>query len=428
MSQKNDPNSLTVVPREAVLDAIVGFTRRLRAEGVVVSTDAAIVATEALSELDSLDRARVRTALKASLVSSQKDVETFDRLFDQLWKEIRLDDPNHPWSDVADECASTGNRWPEHEDVDRDGVTDESEGRPDEHRDSATFSPDTQSETDVTAMSVERARYSPTGRSKRVEHPPEVALDSLDEPVARMTRVLSTAGGRKRIRATSGRFVDMRRALRSSVQTGGVVSELPQAELQDTDVRGVVLVDVSQSVLDYIDRQFLLEWLRLLVTHWRSLRVFFFDTDVREVTDSFDEQTIGDVTDALASAEADWGGGTQIGRAIETIRHSHPDVVDRRTVAFVVSDGLERGGLDALENSTIWLSRESNLFLWLNPLAAHPEYEPTARGMATALSAVDGLFAFERANDLFELARQLEHHDRTRLGYQFDPRRTTREE
>lgn len=38
-------------------------------------------------------------------------------------------------------------------------------------------------------------------------------------------------------------------------------------------------------------------------------------------------------------------------------------------------------------------------------------------------SDVDGLFAFADADDVTELARQLERHDRRRLGYEYDQRR-----
>ncbi|WP_369335253.1 VWA domain-containing protein [Natrialba sp. PRR66] len=51
----------------------------------------------------------------------------------------------------------------------------------------------------------------------------------------------------------------------------------------------VVLADVSRSILDSIDRGFLLSVLRQLYADRRSVRVFFFDTSLREVTAQFDE-------------------------------------------------------------------------------------------------------------------------------------------
>jgi len=419
--------------RTEVLDAVVGFVRRLRRNGVAVPADGAIVATEALAELDSADRQRVRAALKATLVTRQRDLDPFEQLFESFWHDLRFDERDVPdvLEDLADSAVPFGAAEDERtaggrEDQRGGNADPDDPGRGDD-QDAGSLRMTTTSasqDSGVTGETVEIARYSPTGESTQIEPPSAWGNYPLEEPVIRMTRALSTMPGRRRTRTSGGRFVDGRRALRESFGTGGVVATLPEAERADSVVHGAVLVDVSQSVLDSLDRSFLLEWLWLLSDHWRTLRTFFFDTDVREVTDAFDERTVGDVAGALASAEAAWGGGTRIGHAFSAIQRSYPGAVDRRTIVVVVSDGLERGDLDDLREGVAWLSRRGALFLWLNPLAAHPEYEPTARGMAAAMPAVDGLFAFAGVDDVAELARQLERHDRTRLGYEFDPRRS----
>jgi len=421
--------------RATVLDSVVGFVRRLRSEGVVVPADAAIVATRALAELDVADRGSVRAALKATLLTRKRDIDTFERLFEGFWHDLRMDERDVP--DVLDDLADAANPPRPHDEdplpsrsetgqgSDDDGDGDEtSVGTEEGGRQRVTA--DSFGDDGGGSESIEVASYSPAGASSRIERLPGRADYDLVEPVARMTRALSTLTGRRRTPSTNGRFVDGRRALRRSFGTGGVVASLPESAPEENVVRGTVLVDVSQSVLDTIERGFLLEWLRLLADSWRSLRVFFFDTDIREVTDAFDRRTVGDVADALARAEAAWGGGTQIGSALTTLRHSYPGAVDRRTAVLVVSDGLERGELRGLSEGSAWIARRSALFLWLNPLATHPEYEPTARGMSAAMPAVDGLFAFADEADVAELARQLDRHDRRRLGYQFDPRRVDR--
>lgn len=419
--------------RSTVLDSVVGFVRRLRSEGVVIPADAAIVGTRALAELDVADRESVSAALKATLLTRKRDIDIFERLFEGFWHDLRLDERDVP--DVLEDLADAANPPRPHDDEEplpsRSDPGQESNGGGQEDEISVEaeegglqrVTPDSSGDDGGGGESVEVASYSPAGESSRVERLPERAEYDLVDPVARMTRALSTMTGRRRTPSTNGRFVDGRRALRRSFSTGGVVASLPESAPEENVVRGTVLVDVSQSVLDTIERGFLLEWLRLLADSWRSLRVFFFDTDIREVTDAFDRRTVGDVADALARAEAAWGGGTQIGSAFTTLRQSYPGAVDRRTAVLVVSDGLERGELQGLSEGAAWISRRSALFLWLNPLATHPEFEPTARGMAAALPAVDGLFAFADGGDVAELARQLDRHDRRRLGYQFDPRR-----
>jgi hypothetical protein len=218
--------------------------------------------------------------------------------------------------------------------------------------------------------------------------------------------------------------MDIRQVLRESFGTGGTIVSVPRKEKEQSVVRCILCVDVSQSVLDIIDRGFLIRFLCAIYERWRNVRVFFFDDHVREVTVRFDATTPEDVLAALRCAETEWGGGTRIGHAIETIRYEHPDAVDRNTVVFVISDGLEVGELDRLEEGITWLSRRAAAVFWLNPLASSPDYEPRCRGMATSLPYVDGLFSFADREDIAEMARQL-HLRGTggELGYKHDPRR-----
>jgi hypothetical protein len=199
---------------------------------------------------------------------------------------------------------------------------------------------------------------------------------------------------------------------------------LPKRRRKRTDVRGVVLADVSQSVLDVIDRDFLIRFLHALRSEWKSTRVFLFDTDVRDVSTAFDADSTAAAYAALERAEAEWGGGTRIGHALTTIRDRHPTTVDRRTVVLVVSDGLEMGDVSELADGVSWLAGRAPLVLWLNPLAAMEPFEPTASGMAAALPHVDGVFAFADHTDVTEIARQLERYSGTEpLGYRQDRRR-----
>jgi uncharacterized protein with von Willebrand factor type A (vWA) domain len=177
-------------------------------------------------------------------------------------------------------------------------------------------------------------------------------------------------------------------------------------------------------VLDTVDRGFLLRFLRTMSAHLRRGRVFFFDSEVRDVTDAFDAPTTTAAVQALERVETEWGGGTRIGHAVGTVRRDYPAAVDRRTVAFIVSDGLEMGDVSDLEDGMTWLARQAHSVLWLNPLVTSSTYEPTAAGMAAALPFVDGLFPFADAGDITELARQLEQHGTSgRIGFEHDPRR-----
>lgn len=404
-----------------VRSALVRFVGALRTAGVEVPADGSLVGAEALAVVGLADEDRARTALRAALVSRPEDVATFDRLFDRFWKRVTAAVDDGPGgvdtssldggfaSDVAGDDAADR----EADDAGDDGWSSVSRRLGDEGESAA----DEEAET--------RARFSPTGSSDRVDADSLGATTVDPTPAVRaLTDAIASLPGRRRGPASDGR-PDVRRAMRRTHATGGVVVDVPELDRRPAAVRGLVLVDVSRSVLDTVDRAFLIRVLRALTDEWRTARTFLFDTDVTEVTDALRAESPDATLREFDRLEAAWGGGTRIGHALTTIRDRAPDAVDRETVVLVVSDGLETGDVSRLEEGMTWLDRRARRVFWLNPLAASTDYEPTCRGMAAAVPHVDGLFAFAEPADLSDLARQLRRRQRP-VGYEHDWRRTDR--
>jgi uncharacterized protein with von Willebrand factor type A (vWA) domain len=405
---------------EFVRAELVRFVRALRGEASVPA-NAATTAARALAAVGVDDRERVRAALRASLLADSDDFEAFDRLFERFWRRLAAEfderaapatpDDDDPEGGVPSVAAGGA----ESEAVDPD---DREAGGPAADSAASTGARrDAEGETSA-------ALYSPSGSANAVDGARVVATGGLDPAFDELSRALAGLEGR-RFRPGTDR-ADVRRALRTSVSTGGVVPSMPRRERRETAVRAALLVDVSRSVLDAVDRGFLVDFLRRARRDWRDARVFFFDEDLREVTGALDAPSTGRAVEALEDAETAWGGGTRIGGSLARLRETAPDAVDRRTVVFVVSDGLEMDEVSTLERELSWLARRGRRLLWLNPLAAAERYEPAARGMAAALPYVDGLFAFAGPADVAELARQLRRQGAGgRVGYEFDP--TTRQ-
>ncbi|WP_152042152.1 VWA domain-containing protein [Salinigranum salinum] len=428
-----------VAARDHVLREVVLFARTLREEGVSVPANAAISATEALCAVGLTDREGVRAATHATLVSDPRDTDAFETQFPAFWHRLRTGlEATATADDVGDRAGSGALSTADADGTDDGGdAADGSaaaaggdpggEGADDEtvrERRLVDHDAETGSTSDGDRERSRVSTYSAGGAGT------PVADESTDAPLdraalRRFEGALSTLAGR-RWKPGGGRRIDARRALRSSVGTGGTVVSVPTRERTPDAFRACLLVDVSQSVLDTIDRGFLLAVLDALVDDGRGVRVFFFDTEIREVTAVFVDSR-GDPAAALERAEVAWGGGTRIGDAIADLRRRWPGAVDRRTVTLVVSDGLDVGAVDDLERGMTWLARRSRAVVWLNPLAASARYEPTCRGMAAALPYVDGLFAFAGSDDLDEVARQLSRHGLGGpIGYEHDFRdRTT---
>lgn len=424
-----------VAARDHVRDELVRFVRALRRAGVAVPANAGTTAGRALVEVGFEDSSVAQAALRACLVSNPADVATFDRQFPEFWRRLtsgldaegpapRRDGPEGALAPLGD--PAPGESDPEASDresamADESSADDDDEGWRTSNSLGALVS--RHGEDGEDAGETEAAWYSPTGTATPVSSGAVGGADDVERAFDELTAALSTLRGR-RWRVGGDERPDVRRALRSSFGTGGTVVTVPRRERRPSAVRATLLVDVSQSVLDTVDRSFLLGALRRARADWRDARVFFFDEDVREVSTAFDEETPGEALAALERAEAEWGGGTRIGRSLAALHEETPEAVDRRTVVFVVSDGLEMGDVDELERELSWLARHAAAVLWLNPLAASPAYEPTARGMAAAFPFVDGVFAFAEPDDLAEIGRQLRRQGASgRIGYEYDTRR-----
>jgi uncharacterized protein with von Willebrand factor type A (vWA) domain len=423
--------------RDHVVTELVRFARTLRADGASVPADATLAAARAVVEVGLGDRAAVRAATHATMVTSERDSETFAGHFPSFWHRLRSGlEAVATAGDVGTEGDADGRRvlmartveaGGESVDAD-DGEARGAGGGDDPDGDEAARSHRVADGSEDAgdrdgAPPLERATrmgtYSGAGEGSAVEDG-EAALSSVDPTaVDRLVRALSSLPGRRTTPARAGPAIDVRRTRRRSLATGGVPVELEREERAERALSACVLVDVSRSVLDAVDRGVVLSFLSELVAAGRTVRVFFFDTEVREVTDAFAES--GDPLSALTSAEVAWGGGTRIGDSLSALRRRWPDAVDRRTVTLVVSDGLDVGDVDVLDREMVRLSRRGRATLWFNPLAVSTAYRPTCRGMAAALPSLDGLFAFGGTADLTEAAAQIERRGLGGpLGYQYD--------
>lgn len=395
--------------REHLLTELVRFVRTLRDDGVSVPASGTLAAARALAAVGLNERARVSAALRASLLSEPTDAAAFEAAFPAFWRRLRrgfedlATDDGDPAGSDPDERAPAANVPDGSEPPESDPPPADDEGDP------ASLSIERRRATGdgpTDAGHSGRRRYGATGRREpigdAIGRPDDDALDAID----RFVDALSTRPGRRRRRSERGSSVDARSALRESLQTGGAPLSLPHTAAVRSELQCCLLIDISGSVLDTIDRGALLAFAERFVSRAWSARVFFFDTELREVTGTF-TRAGGDPAAALRAAEVEWGGGTEIGRAIGTLRRTAPHAADRRTAVVVVSDGLDVGDPARLADGIAWLADRARGIVWLNPLAVSPGFEPTSRGMATVAPYLDALFGFAGASDLAEPARQL---------------------
>ena len=89
---------------------------------------------------------------------------------------------------------------------------------------------------------------------------------------------------------------------------------------------------------------------------------------------------------------ADWDGGTRLGEALAVFLSVPRFAAHARgALVIVVSDGLERGGPEALIAAMKRLHGLAWSVLWLSPLAADPAYRPETGAMKAILPLLDRL-------------------------------------
>lgn len=310
MSDDDIPDFVAV--RDHVRDELVRFTRALRRAGAHVPANASMTGAQALVQIGFTERERVRAALQACFITEQSDRQTFDDLFPEFWRRLTAGfDVTGPAShnEVEGDLAQSGR--------DRTQISDGSNDSTDDTADDASDMVEA-FETSVRSAgiddeggdneSVTTSLYSPTGQQTGISTPAIYSDDRFENAFHELSRALGGIQSRRWQRGGDERS-DIRRALRKSVGTGGTILTVPQRERKRTTVRCHLLVDVSRSVIDVIDRSFLVRFLRRARADWHNSRVFFFDDRLREVTEAFTASSPRAAIDALERAETEWGGG-----------------------------------------------------------------------------------------------------------------------
>ncbi|MGN6796718.1 MAG: vWA domain-containing protein [Gaiellaceae bacterium] len=345
----------------AVVSHVVVFGRVLREGGLEVGPGRI---GDALRGLDRIDLARqddVYWTLRQTLVSRREDLEIFDRAFDAWFLRLpgarrlhELDQPPRPGERRKGGVPGPG---PE---VDG-GELEVGAWSGDEllrTRDFAAMTP----EEFVRARSLIRAV-------------------ALDRPRRRTHRLRPDRRG-----AT----LDVRALVRRSLATGGDPVAHTFRSRGTAPRKLVLLLDVSGSMEAY--SRALLLYLHAARGSGRGVETFAFGTRLTRLTSELATRDPDAALEAAASRVLDWAGGTRIGASLKAYNDEWGRrALTRGAVVVVLSDGCERGDAAVVRDEVRRLARQAFAVVWVNPLKAHPDYEPLTAGMAAALPYVDRL-------------------------------------
>jgi len=332
-----------------------------------------------------------REALKAVFMTRVEQSGAFDLLFRQFWMVAALESGVAGEPDTEAATHSEGSGFPqEGEDLfAAEAVVSESQEK--QAWDAKPY-----------------VMYSPWEvlRDQDFKYVPE----NQDRNIAQLIRevlapLLRRTGVRKRP-VNSGMALDFRRLLRKNVRYGGEIYELPRLKPKRRIKKLVFLCDVSGSMNPYL--RFMLRFIREIQQLPSKVETFVFATRLHRVTPFLVRLPFARALQEIARTVRDWSGGTRIGSCLQEFASFRSGgMLGSSTVVIIHSDGWDRGEADVLEREIIKIHRRCHRLIWINPLLGGPFYEPTCRGMKTALPYVDSFLPGHNIKALARIAGTL---------------------
>ena len=361
------------------------LTRSLRAGGVKIGSGSMLDANAALAAVGLASRDDVRSALSATLIHDPADLALFDLLFDALFA-------SQSWSLPGTEPVTPKSR----------GL----EAAPAARRLAESLASRSRVETPRGADREERIATGTDSRLERLAAKDFEQMSAAELAAAR--RLIAAAPARSAQRRSRrwqigvGRSLDLQRMLRRR-QPDVPLFRVPQLRLRDW----VLLIDVSGSMAVY-SRMFL-HFAHALSRRGGRIETFVFATRLTRITRELRELDPDTALRAASRQVPDWDGGTRLGDSLAEFNRSWARrVLGRGAQVLLLSDGLEREGIEVLDAELARLVRSCHELVWINPLLRHAAYAPLAAGAAVLARHVHRSAPAHTVESVLDLIRLLD--------------------
>ncbi|WP_319518445.1 VWA domain-containing protein [uncultured Martelella sp.] len=202
--------------------------------------------------------------------------------------------------------------------------------------------------------------------------------------------VLPRQRARRLARSPRHGVLDMRRVVSHLRRSDGEIIDLFYRKRPLRLRRVLMLIDVSGSLKTTSPDA--LRCAHALMQAAPQMEVFTFGTRLTRVTRTLARGDIDDALQRLSDVIYDFDGGTRIGPSFEAfLGENRLQTLARGALVIVVSDGLERGDISAMQGATERLARLAHRLVWLTPLMGDPAFRPETRGLKAVLGAIDRL-------------------------------------
>ena len=382
---------MTVPTDEAIVSCAVQFSRALRLYGLATSVDSEHVYLRALAEIDLRNANALYWAGHAAFVKSPDQIETYQIVFDRLWRGYPLV-PNQRGSEHGESDARMGGSHHGGEALPQFGGQGKEKVALDGDKTRAHADLPTADGEDATSnqqvgvlVAWSAAEDLTEEEAMKYQQDELAALRQLADEIKRAAP--ERRSRRQRPLAGGSRF-DVRRTLRSSLATDGEAFRLSYTGPRPVPRRLLFLCDVSGSMERY--SRVLLASLKVAVGASRKAEAFVFATRLTRLTKSLDGRDFERALEHARAAIPDWSGGTRIGGALSEFNRTYARRgFARGAIVLVVSDGWDRGDPKILAEEVRRLQLQSRRLIWINPRPMEVDKQPLAIGMRAAMPYID---------------------------------------
>ncbi|MGO9510041.1 MAG: vWA domain-containing protein [Mycobacterium sp.] len=361
---------------------------RLRGAGITVSISGQGSFVRALQELAPRTTPELYWAARLTLVTRMEDLGTFDAVLREVFGSIEPGDTRRPESVLP----IAGPKTPA---APAPGIVQPASNRSDAGAEKlpwVTRSVAAKDGADA-GPTVQLPDVLPSRFAALADQP----FDQFDKDDLRLLGAWLEASLRRWPRRRMLRFepsrhgkrIDLRATMKASRSTGWESLRLARTRPRRRPRRVVLVCDVSRSMQPYA--AIYLHLMRAAVLRQAGIRpeVFAFSTSLTRLTSVLSHRS-PEVALRRANAKVtDRYGGTFIGRSVAALLAPPHGNALRGAVVIIASDGWDSDPPDVLSHALARVRRRAELLVWLNPRAAHEEFQPLAGSMAAALPYCD---------------------------------------
>lgn len=359
------------------------FSRFLRQKNFVIGVDDETTALNALSFIDYNNKNYFRLALKAVLCKSHAQLDEFDNLFHQYWKQI---------DEAVDSKIKT-----EQQPVLRPA--------PKEASFKSLKAWLNGNKNDDVEQAASYSVYESLSQ-KNFAAVPDDEVEELMQTIKALSRRLAAHINRRYEKDNSINLPDLRRTLRKNMRRGGELLEIAFRKPKRNRTKLVVICDVSRSMELYA--AFLLQFMYAFQNVYSRVETFAFSTSLQHITQLLKQKEFHAAMRVLSTQNQGWSGGTRIGKSLHKFVEEHAaKVLDKKTIVIIMSDGWDTGDIDLLQHSMEAIHNRCKKIIWLNPLAGYEDYKPYVAGMKAALPYINVFAPVHNAESLRSLSKWL---------------------